>query len=107
MKKWLKKKFKQWSIEAWNSAKVEPYKEVETIGQTVGSKYHTKSIETSSINFTLYPATGGHVLEMEINDYNPHQLQVNYPKKVLHIIPSGEDLGSALGKIITLEMLKK
>lgn len=105
--KWLKKKFKQWSIEAWNSARVEPLKEVETIGQLVSSKYHTRNIETSSMNFTLYPAIGGHVLEMTMNDYDPSHLQVNYPKKVLHIIPSGEDLGSALGKIITLEMLKK
>jgi hypothetical protein len=105
--KWLKKKFKQWSIEAWNSAQVEPLREVDTIHQIVGSKYHTKSIETSSINFTLYPATGGHVLEMTMNDYNPSAIQVNYPRKVLHIIPSGEDLGTALGKIITLEMLKK
>jgi hypothetical protein len=107
--KWLKKKFKQWSIEAWNSAQVERDEVEPRYGQAISSSkvYSTRSIETSSLNFTLYPATGGHVLEMTMNDYNPSSLQVNYPRKVLHIIPSGEDLGDALGKIITLELLKQ
>jgi hypothetical protein len=107
--KWFKKKFKQWCIEAWNSAQVE-HDSVEPMSKLSSGSYHynsTKTIESSSLNFTLYPATGGHVLEMTINDYNPSSLQVNYPRKVLHIISSGEDLGDALGKIITLEMLRK
>lgn len=107
--KWLKKKFKQWSIEAWNSAQVE-HNSVEPMSTLSSGSYHynsTKTIESSSLNFALYPAIGGHVLEMTINEYNPNQLQVNYPRKVLHIIPSGEDLGNSLGKIITLEMLKQ
>lgn len=106
--KWLKKKFRQWSIEAWNGSQVEKHELEAQYGHPISSgKYSTRSIETSSLNFALYPAIGGHVLEMTINEYNPSQLQVNYPRKVLHIIPNGEDLGNSLGKIITLEMLKQ
>lgn len=109
MKKWLKKKFSEWCKEAWyhEHGKVSPTPDYDShIGHAiVGAKYNTtKSIESSSINFTIYPAIGGHVLEMTMHD--PQQIQVNYPRKVLHIIPSGEDLGNSLGKIITLEMLK-
>lgn len=109
MKKWLKKKFSDWCKEAWYNehGKVSPTPDYDS-HIIVGAKYNTtRSIETTSLNFALYPATGGHVLEMTINEYNPSQLQTNYPRKVLHIIPNGEDLGSALGKIITLEMLRK
>lgn len=106
--KWLKKKFKQWSIEAWNSSQLEQNVVEREYGHPISSgKYSTRNIESSSLNFALYPAIGGHVLEMTINEYNAGQLQVNYPRKVLHIIPNGEDLGNSLGKIITLEMLKQ
>lgn len=110
MKKWLKKKFSQWCKEAWyhEHGKVSPTPEYDAhIGHAISGSKYQKNIESSSMNFTIYSAIGGHVLEMTINEYNPSQLQTNYPRKVLHIIPNGEDLGNSLGKIITLEMLKQ
>jgi len=75
------------------------------------------SPNTQSINFQIYPAVGGHVVEVHfaepasysVNGAVPASYIVNgaVPQKSLHIIPSTEDLGIAISKIITLEMLKK
>jgi hypothetical protein len=64
------------------------------------------SPNTQSINFQIYPATGGHVVEVSIHDNSQIHINTN-PYKSLHIIPSDKDLGEAISKIITLEMLKK
>lgn len=62
---------------------------------------------TECINFQIYPANGGHVVEISFSD--PMQIHVhnNSSHRSLHIIPSSEDLGQAISKIITIEMLKK
>jgi hypothetical protein len=65
------------------------------------------SPNTQSINFQIYPATGGHVVEVHFVETNSYLVNGNVPQKSLHIIPSTEDLGIAISKIITLEMLKK
>ena len=55
-----------------------------------------------SINFQIYSATGGNVVEVQ---YYNETLDKSY--KALHIIPSDQDLGEGISKIITIEMLKK
>lgn len=62
---------------------------------------------TQCINFQIYPANGGHVVEVSFSDPNQIQINTYAPNKSLHIIPSSEDLGQAISKIITIEMLKK
>lgn len=62
---------------------------------------------TQCINFQIYPATGGHVVEVHFTDPMQAQIHGLIANKSLHIIPSSEDLGQAISKIITLEMLKK
>jgi hypothetical protein len=60
-----------------------------------------RSIDSNGMNFTVYRANGGHIVETRHydrkRDSNDHSL---------HIITDDKDLGEEIGKIITFERLK-
>jgi hypothetical protein len=98
--KWFKKKFREWCKEAWyDEQKIES-----TVAQiaTVDS-VHGGSLDTSpTLQFTVYNAIGGKVVEFRTYDKNrdrrSHQV---------YIIGKDEDFGEKIGKIATLEVLKQ
>jgi hypothetical protein len=112
---WLKKIVVKWMRDEWdnmyNTKQSAGYKgESYNVGQIKPlslSDLTTTSPSTNSINFQIYPANGGHVAEITFVDPNQFTIGGTNPRKSLHIIPSSEDLGEALSKIITYEMLKK
>jgi hypothetical protein len=61
----------------------------------------TRTIDSSGMNFTVYRANGGHIIETRKydrkRDSNDHSL---------HIITDDKDLGEEIGKIITFENLR-
>jgi hypothetical protein len=59
-------------------------------------------IHSPSVTFQIYSASGGTVLELR--DYDP-SMDRHY--NALHVIPADQDLGQAIGHIITLEALKR
>ena len=61
-----------------------------------------ESLRTRGMNFSIHPASGGHVLE-----YNSYNNKTDEYENTLHLIPSDNDLGQSIGHAITLEMLKK
>ena len=61
-----------------------------------------ESLRTRGMNFSIHPASGGHVLE-----YNSYNNKTDEYENTLHLIPSDEDLGQTIGHAITLEMLRK
>ncbi len=60
------------------------------------------SLNQSPMNFRIYPATGGHIVE-----YTFYNEKTDRSDQALHLIPSELDLGSELAKIMTLEALKR
>jgi hypothetical protein len=115
---WLKKIVVKWVREEWDSVHAakqtgayhgESYNvnQIKPLSMSDMSLYTNKSPNTNSINFQIYPANGGHVAEITFLDPNQFTIGGTNPSKSLHIIPSSEDLGEALSKIITYEMLKK
>ena len=58
-------------------------------------------IGSSGIKFEVYRANGGTVVETRRNDR-----RTGDPVYELHVISGDQDIGSELGKIITLEALK-
>lgn len=54
------------------------------------------------MNFTVYPANGGHVLE-----YQYYDQKADRHTNSLHIVTADQDLGQVIGHAITLEMLKR
>lgn len=59
-------------------------------------------LSTNPMNFRVYPATGGHIVE-----YSYYNERTDQNNQALHLIPSGLDLGTELAKIMTLEALKR
>ena len=70
------------------------------------SQYNTASVEVETLSsngmrFNLYKASGGFVIETRLyDDHNDRNINK------LHIITEDQDLGDALGKIITMESLR-
>ena len=60
-----------------------------------------RSIDSNGMNFTVYRASGGHVIETRT--YDRHKDRNNMG---LHIITDDKDLGEEIGKIITFEHLR-
>lgn len=93
---WLKRKFAKWSREAWeNSRDEDKTYAVDTI------RAHDGINGKSSVRFTVYPASGGFVIE----SYKQDRYKEN-DGPVLTIVNHGEDLGKAVEHIIALEALK-
>ena len=109
----FKRMIVKWMRDEWdnmyNTKQTAGYKgESYNIGQIKPlSDFTNTSPSTNSINFQIYPANGGHVAEITFVDPTQFTIGGTNPRKSLHIIPSSEDLGEALSKIITYEMLKK
>lgn len=59
------------------------------------------TIDTNGMNFTVYRANGGHVIETKT--YDRHKDRNNMG---LHIITDDKDLGEEIGRIITFENLR-
>lgn len=96
---WLKSKLRNWllkidddSMEASNAIK--PSRRV---GISSG-----RTFETRGMNFTVYQANGGHVLEYSFYDIKRDESETR-----LHIITADQDLGQGIAHVITYEMLRK
>lgn len=92
---WLKRKFAKWSREAWENSR------------DVDRTYATESVVSQGINgktsvrFTIYPASGGFVIE--------HYKQDRFKDgdgPALTIVNNGDELGKAVEHILTMEALK-
>jgi hypothetical protein len=93
---WFKRKFAQWSREAWeNSRDEDKTYAVDSV------RAHEGVNGKSSVRFTIYAASGGHIIEYYKNDrYKEH----DGPELV--IVNQGDELGKAVEHILTMEALK-
>jgi hypothetical protein len=60
------------------------------------------SIGAQGMTFTLYSASGGHVVEYRSYDTKNDERINN-----LHIITNDQDIGERIGQIVTMELLRK
>jgi len=97
--KWFKNKVTQWVREDWNKAR--PEQDV-LVSNSIGTVSKSRRLDQHGMNFTIYSANGGYV--MEYTSYDPRTDERN---NALHIITSDQDLGQGIAHIITLEMLRK
>jgi hypothetical protein len=91
--KFFKNWFAKMCREAWENSR----QDVEVVGITKASR----SIDTNGMNFTVYRANGGHVIETRKYDRKRDE-----NNNSLHIITDDKDLGEEIGKIITFENLR-
>ena len=107
--KWFDKWFAKKARWAWENA----HKEAERDDGAVPTPYSTgrkhgliagnsRSLDSNGVNFTLYSASGGNVVELRHYDS-----QTDRQTTGLYVIPATEDLGQSLAHIITVEALKR
>ena len=90
---WFKRKFAQWTREAWENS--QPKDEVYALSSR-------NSIDASkSIRFTIYPASGGYVIEHYKNE---RMRESDGP--TLTIVNNGDSIGQAIEHAIAIETLK-
>ena len=61
----------------------------------------TSSLNGKGMNFSIYSASGGHVIEYRNYDDKNDKMINN-----LHIITSDQDMGERIGLIVTTEILR-
>ncbi len=98
MIRWFKKKFKQWSIEAWNSAQEKEVVVSSGMGLVEGNSLRSEPVLT----FTIYNAIGGKLVEFRYHDRKNDRISTQ-----MYIIGKDEDFGEKIAKIATLETLKQ
>ena len=91
---WFKRKFAQWCREAWENSRTE------LVDHDV-IRAHDGISGKSSVRFTVYPASGGFVIE----SYKQDRYKEN-DGPTLTIVNHGDDFGKAVEHILTMEALK-
>ena len=90
---WFKKKFNGWVRQAWEDARAD-------VDQP--TSMHSNNIDAkTSMRFTVYPASGGFVIE----HYKSERFK-DGDGPTLTIVNHGEELGKAVEHILTMEALK-
>lgn len=92
---WFKRKFAKWVREAWENSSSDEVYSKDTI------RAHEGVNSKSSVRFTIYPASGGFVIE--------HYTQDRYKESdgpELTIVNNGDNIGTTIEHILTMEALK-
>jgi hypothetical protein len=90
---WFKKKFNGWVRQAWEDARAD-------VDQP--TSVHSNNIDAkTSMRFTVYPASGGYVIE----HYKSERFK-DGDGPSLTIVNHGEELGKAVEHILAIEALK-
>ena len=92
--KWFNKWFAKKCQQAWEDYRKQPV-------ETTLSVERSSKIEANGMNFTVYKASGGHIIEHRVYDR-----KTDRNNNSLHIITDDKDLGEEIGKIITFESLR-
>lgn len=93
---WFKRKFAKWVREAWENARDE-----DRTYATESIRPHDGVNGKSSIRFTIYAASGGHIIE-----YYKQDRYRDSEGPELVIVKQGDELGKAIEHILTVEALK-
>ncbi len=103
MFKWINKWFNKKVQNAWDEARNQamPSDDSMKISPAI-SLGRGRRIEQNGMNFSIYQAVGGHIME-----YSCYDERTDNHTKTLHIITSDSDLGQSIAHVITYEMLKK
>ena len=92
---WFKRKFAQWSREAWESARKEKAYATDSV------RAHDGVNGKSSVRFTIHAASGGYVIE--------HYKQDRFKDgdgPSLTIVNNGDSLGTVVEHILAMEALR-
>ena len=85
----------------WLDRKLRNTRELIEVTKDTTSIRSGAGMDTNGMNFTVYRANGGHVIETRVYDRQKDRNNTG-----LHIITDDKDIGEEIGKIITFEHLR-
>ena len=92
----FRRKFMEWSKRAWDDSKAEIY------GVSGAIKSSESSVDSEpQLNFKIYGATGGHVMEFRRYDKKNDRYD-----NQLYVISTDDDMGERVARIVNMEMMK-
>ena len=104
--KWFDKWFANKCKQAWEDAnKIEedcPPITKHRVRGSIGRDISESRLSSNGVNFTMYQANGGTVVELRSYDHNTDRHSTS-----LYVISADDDLGKQLEHIVTLEALKR
>ena len=89
--KWLKRIVVKWVKDDWDNS--QPVQ----ISPSVGAR----AVDVEGLSFNVMPAQGGTVVQ--IRNYDRRTDRNN---STTHVIPDGEDVATAIGHIVSMEILR-
>ena len=94
---WIKQKLRNWVFDC-----NEPESRTLSTGSVrLGYVGVESNLRASKMNFSIYPAAGGHVIEIGFRNEKKDSYETR-----LHIAGVDEDLGQRIAEIITFENLR-
>ena len=94
----FRRKFMEWSKRAWEDSKSGSYDNV-SYDSVVKSDSSVDS--EPQLNFKIYGATGGHVMEFRRYDKKTDRYD-----NQLYVISTDDDMGERVARIVNMEMMK-
>ena len=96
--KWLKKALWRWTYQG---------RELDEETATVSNRLIARDSEAMCgdepvLNFKVYSAVGGKVVE-----FRRYDRKTDRSGSVTHVIPEGDDISTAIGHIVSMELLKQ
>jgi hypothetical protein len=89
--KWLKRKIIAWVREDWYAS--QPVQDTPSVG--------ARAVDVEGLSFNVMSAQGGTVVQ--IRSYDRKSDRNN---NITHVIPDGEDISTAIGHIVSMELLR-
>ena len=91
----FRRKFMEWSKRAWDDAHSEQY-------VTNGSVKANDHIDSDpQLNFKIYSATGGHIME-----FRRYDRKIDRYDNQLYVISTDDNMGERVARIVNMEMMK-
>lgn len=90
--KWLKRKLRNW------------LREDEAEGSMIKSA--SPDFDDETVRFSLTSAVGGRILQVNRYSATKNSLSTSRNESTTYVIPSGEDVGERVTKILNLELMK-
>lgn len=91
----FRRKFMEWSKRAWEDTRSGEY-------AISGAVKSDSSVDSEpQLNFKIYGATGGHVMEFRRYDKKTDRYDSQ-----LYVISTDDDMGERIARIVNMEMMK-
>ena len=91
----FRRKFMEWCKRAWEDSQSEQYS---TKGLVRADDYVDSEPQ---LNFKIYSATGGHVME-----FRRYDRKTDRSDNQLYVITTDDDMGERIARIVNMEMMK-